>query len=152
METTRRTRNDQSPKDPKTQRRGLFGRPGDETERVAHAVIGAAIEVHRHLGAGHIELMYERALAIELELRAIPFVRQAPSLLEYKGTEIGEFRLDLVVADCVVVELKAIESISSTHVAQCLAYLAVTELELALLLNFNVPVLSQGIRRVIRRF
>ncbi len=143
---------DQSPKDPKTQSRGLWGQPCAETERVARDVIGAAIEVHRLLGAGHIEMMYERALSIELGLRGIPFVRQARSTVEYKGTEIGEFRLDLLVADSLVVELKSIESISSTHVAQCLAYLAVTDLDLALLLNFNVPVLTQGIRRVIRRF
>jgi GxxExxY protein len=115
-------------------------------------VIGAAIEVHRYLGPGHLEAMYERALAVELELRGISFERQVIERLEYKGTAIGELRIDMVVDNRLIVELKAVESITPTHVAQGLAYLAISCLELALLINFNVPVLHQGIRRLVPRF
>ena len=93
--------------------------------------------------------MYEQALLIELRLRGIPFNSQAPASLSYKGVALGEFRLDLVVDDLLVVETKAIESISSVHVKQVLSYLTVTGLPLGLLLNFNVPMMQQGIRRVV---
>lgn len=96
--------------------------------------------------------MYERALAIELEHRRIPFARQVTERLDYRGINIGEIRLDFLIADRVIVELKSVESLSATHVVQCLSYLAITCLELALLINFNVPVLSQGLRRVVPRF
>ena len=95
--------------------------------------------------------MYQRALAIELGLRGIPFAGEVPANLTYKGELIGEFRMDLVVGDSVIVELKAVESLASIHVVQVLSYLEVTQLELGLLFNFNVPMLVQGLKRVIPR-
>lgn len=118
-------------------------------ERLSHSVIGAAIEVHRHLGPGFLESAYEDALAIELGLRGIQFVRQAPVSAEYKGHSIGEGRADFLVDGKLIVELKAAEEISNVHVAQVIAYLKATSLTLGLIINFNVPVLKDGIRRVI---
>ena len=124
--------------------------PSVETDRWAHATIGAAIEVHRHLGPGFIESLYERAFAIELERREIPFQRQAVFPIDYKGQAIGEHRCDLVIADRVVVELKAIERFSPTHVSQVISYLSAGDFELGLLINFNVVRLQEGLRRVVR--
>ena len=112
-------------------------------------MIGAAIEVHRHLGAGYTEGTYERALALELVERQLSFERQVCSTVIYKGFPVGDHRIDLIVANEVIVELKAVESLSSTHVAQVISYLRVSDLRLGLLINFNVPTLQQGIRRVL---
>jgi GxxExxY protein len=121
-----------------------------EAEELARKVIGAAIEVHRHLGPGLLEFTYEEALAIELRLRGIPFARQLEQDVHYKGQCIATCRLDLLVGGLIVVELKAVESITAIHVAQTVAYLAITGLELGLILNFNRATLKDGVRRVIR--
>jgi GxxExxY protein len=118
-------------------------------EQAAEAVIGAAIEVHRALGPGYLESVYEEAMAVELELRGIKFQKQAPIALRYKGHPIGEGRLDLLVEGCLIVELKAVDALASIHTAQALSYLKATGLHLALLINFNVPVLSGGLKRVV---
>lgn len=123
-----------------------------ETERLAHEAIGAAIEVHRHLGPGVLESVYEEALCIELALREIPFKRQHVVAVEYKGRQIGEGRLDLLVGDRLIVELKAIDNLAPIHTAQALSYLKATGHKLCLLINFNVAVLKHGIKRVILRF
>ena len=123
--------------------------PGDELDRLAHAVIGAAIEVHRHLGPGFLEAVYEEALCVELSSRHIPFVRQAPVATRYKGHAVGESRLDMLVANTLVVELKAVEAITPVHVAQVVSYLKATSHKLGLLINFNVPFLKSGIKRII---
>jgi GxxExxY protein len=117
--------------------------------RLSHEVIGAALEVHRLLGPGFLESLYEEALCIELELRKITFQRQAPIPVHYKGRVVGENRLDLLVGDCLVVELKAVDQLATIHTAQVLAYLKATGHKLGLLINFNVPVLKYGIKRVI---
>lgn len=121
----------------------------DRVERAANAVIGAAIEVHRSLGPGYGESVYEKALAHELKLRGIPFARQSDFELTYKGETVGAGRLDFLVDGCLIVELKAVEAIGLLHIAQAISYLRATELRLALIINFNVPVLTQGIRRVV---
>jgi GxxExxY protein len=95
--------------------------PGDEIDRHAHAVIGAAIEVHRWLGPGFLEGVYEEALGVELELRGIPFMRQAPVAIRYKGRRIGDSRIDLLVAGCWVVELKTVERLAPFHIAQAIS-------------------------------
>jgi GxxExxY protein len=123
--------------------------PSAELDALAHRVIGAAIEVHRVLGPGFLESVYEEALCVELAARGIGFTRQVPVGVDYKGRRVGEARLDLVVDHRVVVELKAVESIAPIHVAQVLSYLKATELRLALLITFNVTVLRRGIRRLI---
>jgi len=117
---------------------------------VSEAVIGAAIEVHRHLGPGLLESGYEACLCRELELRQISFEQQKPLPLKYKGQSVDcGYRLDLVVEGLVVVEVKAVDALLPIHEAQLLTYLRLTGLRLGLLLNFNVPILAQGIRRIV---
>lgn len=112
-------------------------------------MIGSAIEVHRLLGPGFLESVYEEALCVELSLRGIPFARQVPVGVPYKGNTVGEARLDLLVDECLVVELKAVETIAPIHVAQVISYLKATRLRLGLLITFNVTWLRRGIKRVI---
>jgi GxxExxY protein len=120
-----------------------------ELDGLTEAVIGAAIDVHRVLGPGFPEAVYERALCIELAARSIEFVQQAVVLVNYKDAPVGEARLDVLVADKLVVELKSVEAYSPVHRAQVLSYLRATGLPLGLLINFNVRVLRDGIRRVV---
>ena len=117
---------------------------------LSHTIIGAAIEVHRHLGPGQFESVYERALAQELALRSIAHRTQVPITVFYKSSCVGEFFADLIVDDKIIVELKAVAAILPVHVAQTLSYLNATKLRLGLLINFNVPVLWRGVRRLIR--
>jgi len=123
--------------------------PDQALDQLAHEVIGAAIEVHRVLGPGFLEATYAKALAIELRLRGIEHVRESPVQLEYKGEPIGEGRLDILVKDQLVIELKTVESLAPIHNAQVIAYLKATGLELGLLINFNTVVLRDGIKRII---
>jgi GxxExxY protein len=123
--------------------------PSARADQRAHEVIGAAIEVHRHLGPGFLESVYEEALARELGSRDVPFRRQVPIGVSYKGDLIGEARLDLMVDDCLVVEVKAVDLLAPIHKAQLISYLRATTLQLGLLLNFNVPQLLQGMKRVV---
>lgn len=123
--------------------------PSKEADDLARSVIGAAIEVHRALGPGYLESVYEEALFYEIELRGVPCERQVRISVEYKGHRIGEGRLDLLVAKILPVELKAVDAFSPIHQAQLLSYLKMTDLQLGLLINFNVPLLKQGIKRVI---
>ena len=118
--------------------------PGEVTE----AVIGAAIEVHRLLGPGLLEAIYEDCLCEELKLRGVPFRSQIESEVFYKGRKTdGKIRIDLIVADEVVVELKAVERVLEVHHAQLLTYLRMTGKRVGLLINFNVSALRNGITR-----
>jgi len=112
-------------------------------------VIGAAIEVHKHLGPGLLESAYHACLCRELELRGIPFQRQLLMALEYKGLRVeNAYKIDVLIAGTVVVELKkAVEAIDPVHEAQLLTYLRLSNLWLGLLINFHVPVLKDGIMR-----
>jgi len=122
----------------------------EEALGVSHAVIGAAIEVHRHLGPGLLESLYEEALCRELWLRGVSAERQVALPLSYKGAELGSsLRIDMVVERLVVVEVKAVESIASIHRVQLLTYLKLTRLPVGLLINFNVELLRHGVRRVL---
>jgi len=113
-------------------------------------VIGAAIEVHKILGPGLLESAYEECISHELELRKITFSRQMQVPIEYKGIKLDcGYRLDLLVEDKLIVELKACESIEKIHEAQLLTYLKLTGIHLGLLINFNVPMLKDGIKRII---
>jgi GxxExxY protein len=113
------------------------------------AVIGAAIEVHKTLGPGLLESAYEECLCRELDLREIPYERQRPLPVLYKGLRLDcGYRLDIVVDDAVILELKACEELLPVHDAQLLTYLKLTGLKVGLLINFNVPVLKDGIRRL----
>jgi GxxExxY protein len=128
----------------------LFPQLSPELNARAREVEAAAFEVHRVLGPGYLETVYEEALAVELRKRGIRFKRQFPVAVEYKGTPIGQARLDLLVADQLIVELKAAEAILPIHIAQLLSYLKCSGLRLGLLINFNGTFLRRGIRRVIR--
>ena len=109
----------------------------------------AAIEVHRHLGPGFLESVYETALVLELEARGIAVARQVPVTVMYKGRSVAESRLDLVVEDELVVELKAADALLPIHHAQVISYLKAGAFELGLLINFNVPLLRDGFRRIV---
>ena len=123
--------------------------PSKEVDDLARQVIGAAIEVHRTLGPGYLESVYEEALFYEIDLQGIPCERQVKVSVEYKGHPVGEGRLDLLVAKILPVELKAVDTLAPIHQAQLLSYLKMTGLHLGLLINFNVPLLKQGIKRII---
>ncbi|AUX44925.1 hypothetical protein SOCE26_063950 [Sorangium cellulosum] len=141
--------NRQDTKDTKDAKGEVRGEPGGELDRLARCVIGAAIEVHRTLGPGFLEAIYEEALCVELSLRGIPFARQVPIRVDYKGNLVGHARMDLVVDGQLVVELKATESIAPIHVAQTLSYLKAARLRLDLVMTFKVAVLRAGVRRVV---
>lgn len=123
--------------------------PCKDVDQLAHEVIGAAINVHRALGPGYLESIYESALCIELEYRDIPYLRQHAYALEYREKQIGEGRIDLLVANKLIVELKAVDQLAPIHKAQVISYLKATGGPLGLLINFNVPVLKDGIQRII---
>ena len=113
---------------------------------VTHRIIGAAIAVHRTLGPGFLESIYEEALAVEFALKGIQFIRQKPITLFYKDHQIGEHRLDFLVEDLIVVELKAIQALEDIHFAVGRSYLKAIGLQDGLLLNFATSPLT------IRRF
>ncbi|MDR1304286.1 MAG: GxxExxY protein [Verrucomicrobiales bacterium] len=119
-------------------------------EQLTGQIIAAAIEVHRALGPGLLESAYEECLGKELELQNIPFKRQVPLPIIYKGFEIScGYRLDLVVSDAIILELKTVSSIEPIHAAQLLTYLKLSHKTLGLIINFHVPVLKQGIKRIV---
>ena len=120
-----------------------------ETELAAQQAIGAAIEVHRSLGPGFLEKIYQEALCIELLARGLKFEREHPIAVHYRGVPIPGQRIDLIVDGCVVVELKATSRLDRAHDAQVLSYLRTTGIRLGLLLNFNVQMLKDGIRRFV---
>lgn len=121
----------------------------DHLEDLAKKVIGAALEVHKILGPGYLESVYEEALAKELSLREISFERQKSINVVYKGFEIGEGRLDFLIDKELIVELKAVDSLSVIHTAQVISYLKATNLRLGLLINFKALRLKEGIKRVV---
>ena len=123
--------------------------PGQQLDGLAAKVLDAALEVHRRLGPGFLESVYEEALAVELGLRGIPYERQVPIAVKYKGYSVGEGRIDFVIDGALIVELKAVESLAAVHLAQVLSYLKASRRRLGLLITFNVPVLRRGVRRVV---
>ena len=111
-------------------------------------IVGCGIEVHRHLGPGLLESVYESALCLELTTVGLSFTRQIGIPVYYKGTLIAEHRPDLIVRDRVIVEVKSVERFDYVFVAQMLTYLRITGLRVGLILNFNRAVLKDGIRRI----
>jgi len=122
----------------------------DETNKLTKRIIGCAIEVHRELGPGLLESAYKAALAIELDCAGLSFQRQLKYPVFYKGKEVGEYRLDLVVENAVVVEVKSVDKFDPIFQAQLLTYLRVTDKRAGLLINFNSRLLRDGIKRIIR--
>jgi GxxExxY protein len=116
-------------------------------------IIGCAIEVHRHLGPGLLEAVYEECLCYELSQLGLDFERQVHLPLSYKGIKLdcGHI-LDLVVEDSIVVELKSIEDLAPVHHAQLLTYLKSSNKKVGLLINFNVPILKNGLKRIVNRY
>jgi len=123
--------------------------PSKDIDQLAHDVIGAAIEIHRALGPGYLESVYESALAIELDYQDISYKRQYRYSLAYRGKPIGDGRIDLLIEDSLVVELKTVDQLAPIHKAQVISYLKAANVSLGLLINFNVPVLKDGIQRII---
>ena len=121
-----------------------------EINEITKGVIGAAIDVHRALGPGLLESAYEECLCHELGLRGIAFERQKPLPVVYKGRRLDcGYRLDLLVEESVVVELKAVQVIMPIHEAQMLTYLKLGSWNVGLLINFNVPLLKKGLKRIV---
>jgi GxxExxY protein len=122
----------------------------EKADRLSREVIGAAIEVHRHKGPGLIESIYERCLLRELELRSIPSATQKMIRVEYKGLVFDELlRFDILVDDCLLVELKAVEILHPVSKAQLFSYMRLLDIPVGLLINFHEPVLKNGISRMI---
>jgi len=133
----------------KSERQGSTQVADHRLNDLSGEIIGACIEVHRSLGPGLLESAYEECLCHELALREIPFERQVTLPVKYKGVKLDcGYRLDLVVDKRIVVELKAVESVTDLHRAQLITYLKLLDCRLGLLINFNVAVLKEGIVRV----
>ena len=139
------------PRFEKTERAEIigFGRENAVTDRI----ISAAIEVHRHLGAGLLESAYQERLCHELSILGMSFERQVPLPVVYKGIQLDcGYRLDLVVEDIIIVEIKAVEDFAPVHHSQLLTYLKLTNKRVGLLINFHVPVLKNGLKRIVNRY
>jgi GxxExxY protein len=126
---------------------------GGREDPLTRSLVGAAIEVHKALGPGLLESVYEECLAFELAWRKIAFERQVPVPIEYRGKRLHiDLRIDLLVDRQLIVELKAVEAILPVHEAQLLTYLRLTKLRRGLLINFNVPVLKDGLKRMVNGY
>lgn len=120
-----------------------------ETDGFARACVDSALKVHRALGPGLLEQVYERCLAYELEKRGLACLRQCAVPIHYDGIKLdSDLRIDVLVGGCVVVEIKAVETLLPVHRAQLLTYLKLTGHRLGLLINFNVPIIKEGIHRI----
>jgi GxxExxY protein len=120
-----------------------------DTEHVVSRVIGCALAVHRELGPGFLESIYASALAIELTANGIPFERERAVWVHYRGTPIPGQRIDFIVASAVIVEIKAVARMDPVFQAKLMSYLRTTGLRVGLLINFNTPLLKEGIKRVV---
>jgi len=128
---------------------GTYTPLSDEIERLVHDTIGCCITVHRALGPGMLELIYSRAVAIELTAAGIPFEREKPFPVMYRGELLCHQHLDFLVAGAIVLEIKSVELITPLHHAQLLSYMRVAHKRAGLLMNFNVAVLKDGLARKI---
>ena len=118
--------------------------------KLSGAIIGAAIEVRKHLGPGLLESVYEECLCRELKLRRVLFERQKPLSLAYKGLRLEcGYRLDLVIEGRIIAEIKSIDTLAPIHEAQLLTYMKLAGVKVGMLMNFNVPVLKDGIKRFV---
>jgi len=121
-----------------------------KTNFITSQIIGAAIDVHKALGPGLLESAYEECLCYEFDLRQVHYKRQQSLPLEYKSVKLDcGYRVDLIVEGLVIIELKSVDSLQPIHNAQLLTYMKLMRVKVGLLINFNVPVLKQGIKRFI---
>jgi GxxExxY protein len=121
----------------------------ESVERLVTETVDAAMAVHRELGPGFLERIYKEALCIELTARSIPYEREVPVAVTYRGVSINGQRLDLVVDGCVVVELKAVTKVDPIHEAKVISYLKTAGLRVGLLMNFHTRLLKDGIDRIV---
>ncbi len=125
----------------------------NELDAITRSIIGAAIDVHKALGPGLLESVYEACLTFELSERGVKVVRQRGVPVTYKQLTLDTgFRLDLLIEDSVIVEIKAVDKLLPIHHSQLLTYLKLSELKVGLLINFNVNVLRTGIQRVVNNY
>jgi len=122
----------------------------ERTELLIKSIIGASIDVHRELGPGYLEKVYEQALSLELRHRGLAHATQVPVAVNYKGVKTHGQVLDMVVEEKIIVELKSVETLLPTHEAQILSYLKSTGLQAGLLINFKEQLVKDGIRRFVR--
>ena len=127
----------------------LIRKPDLHLDNLVRSVIGAAIEVHRHLGPGLSEPLYAPALHIELSQRNIPFQTEVLLPVTYKGRPLGRRKMDLLIDERLIVELKSVEALAPIHTAQLICYLRLTSMHLGLIINFNVPLLKDCVKRVV---
>ena len=121
-----------------------------EFDRVSNRVIGCAIEVHRHLGPGLLESAYEQCLSYELQQSGIPFQTQIALPIEYKQVKLDSaYRIDMLVDNQLIVELKTVETLLKVHNAQLLSYMKLAKIHVGILINFNVDILRKGIKRLV---
>lgn len=125
-----------------------------ELNHLSGVIIDAAMEVHREMGPGLLERVYEAALAKELRLRGIAALRQLPQPIVYKGESLDDegYRIDLLVEESAIVELKTVPQLLPIHDSQLLTYLRLSQKSLGLLINFHVPLLKDGIKRLVHNF
>ncbi len=125
----------------------------DALDRLSSEIIQAAVEVHRHLGPGPLESVYRPCLAYEFRERGLALVAEKSIPVVYKKLVLaGTYRIDFVVEDAVVVEIKSVEMVASVHYAQVLTYLRLTDKRVGLLINFNVGLLIKGVKRIVNKF
>ncbi len=125
----------------------------EKLDEISRRIIGAAIEVHRHLGPGLLESAYQSCLAFELKQLGLKLEEQKPLPIVYKDVKLDcGYRLDLVVEDEIIVEIKAVEKLLPIHEAQLLSYLRLAKKRVGLLMNFHVPVLKNGLKRIVNEF
>jgi len=128
-------------------------RENDTLDEISHRIIGAAIEVHRNLGPGLLESAYQSCLAFELKQLGVKLEEQKPLPVIYKDMRLDcGYRLDLVVEDEIIIEVKAIEKLVPIHEAQLLSYLRLAKKRVGFLMNFHVPVLKNGLKRIVNEF
>lgn len=121
--------------------------------KITEEIIGAAIEVHRHLGPGLLESVYEECLCYELSQRGLKFLRQLAAPVLYKSIKLDcGYRMDLLVEDEVIVEIKSVEALSPVYSSQVLTYLKICDKRIGLLINFNVPILTHGLKRIANNY
>lgn len=121
----------------------------EETEEIITRVIGCALTVHRELGPGFLESVYSTALCLEMAAEGLPYERERSVAVNYRGTLIGGQRIDLIVGDAVIVELKAVTRVEPVFQAKLISYLRTTGLRAGLLINFNAPLLREGLKRIV---
>ena len=118
------------------------------TNKLSYEIIGATIEVHKELGPGLLEAIYQEALCVELADRNIPYEKEKSIAVYYKKQLVGDYRIDILVDNRIVIELKSVEKILPVHMAQTMTYLKITGCRLGLLINFNTKMMKQGITRI----